>query len=70
MEFKDILFEKKDRVATITLNRPEKYNALSFNCYLEIMQAFENIEKDKEIKVVVIKSSGKAFCAGADLGDL
>jgi enoyl-CoA hydratase/carnithine racemase len=70
MEFKDIIFEKKGHVATITLNHPEKYNALSFNCYKELMQAFEDIEKDREVKVVVIKARGKAFCAGADLSDL
>lgn len=70
MEFKDIIFEKKDRVATITLNRPEKYNALSFNCYKELIQAFDDIEKDRDVKVVVIKARGKAFCAGADLSDL
>lgn len=70
MEFKDIIFEKKDRVATITLNRPDKYNALSFNCYRELIQAFDDIEKDREVKIVVIKARGKAFCAGADLSDL
>lgn len=70
MEFKDIVYEKDDRVATITLNRPEKYNALSFNCYRELIQAFDDIEQDRNVKVVVIKARGKAFCAGADLSDL
>lgn len=70
MEFQDILFEKKDGVATITLNRPEALNALSFNAYRELILAFGEIEGDREVAVVVIKSTGKFFCAGADLKDL
>ncbi len=62
--------EVKDRVGYITLNRPEKRNALSYEMVSEIKLAFMNAEADKECKVIVIKGSGEAFCAGADLAYL
>ncbi len=63
-------YEVKDRVGYITLNRPEKRNALSYEMVSEIKLAFMNAEADKECKVIVIKGSGEAFCAGADLAYL
>jgi methylglutaconyl-CoA hydratase len=57
-------------VGYITLNRPEKRNALSYEMVSEIKLAFMNAEADKECKVIVIKGSGEAFCAGADLAYL
>jgi methylglutaconyl-CoA hydratase len=65
-----VQYEVKDRVGYITLNRPEKRNALSYEMVSEIKLAFMNAEADKECKVVVIKGSGEAFCAGADLAYL
>lgn len=67
MEFKNIIFEKKDGVARITLNRPETLNALSPDLLSEIEAAFADIERDEGIKAVVIAAKGRAFCAGADL---
>lgn len=65
-----VLYEVKDRVGYITLNRPEKRNALNFDFVNEIKSAFANAENDASCKVIVIRSNGEAFCAGADLGYL
>jgi methylglutaconyl-CoA hydratase len=65
-----VLYEVKERVGYITLNRPEKRNALSYQLVSEIKLAFMNAENDNDCKVIVIKGSGEAFCAGADLAYL
>lgn len=70
MEFGDIIFEKKEGVAKITLNRAEKFNALDRKTCGEILSAFEDIEQDAAVKVVVIAANGKAFCTGADIEEL
>jgi E-phenylitaconyl-CoA hydratase len=63
-----IIFERRGPVATITLNRPEKMNALDPATYEEITQAFADIERDREILAGVITGAGdRAFTAGADL---
>lgn len=60
----------KDRVGYITLNRPEKRNALSHELVSELILAFDQAEKDASAKVLVLKANGEAFCAGADLAYL
>jgi enoyl-CoA hydratase/carnithine racemase len=54
-------------VATLTLNRPKQYNALSEELLTELQSVLEQIEKDQSVRVVVIAGSGPAFCAGHDL---
>lgn len=67
MEFKEILFEKKDGVATITINRPEKYNACTPITVSEIHQALTDCWVDSSVGVVVLTGAGdKAFCTGGD----
>ena len=56
-----------DRVGYITLNRPEKRNALNPSMVKELGKAFSDLEKEDEAKVIVLRAAGKAFCAGADL---
>jgi methylglutaconyl-CoA hydratase len=68
MEF--ITLEIENRIATITLNRPEKRNALNTFVVSELLDAFQKIETDESAKVVVLKANGEAFCAGADLSYL
>ncbi len=63
-------YELVNRVGYITLNRPEKRNALSFEFVHEIKHILSTAIDDDNCKVIVIKSSGEAFCAGADLGYL
>lgn len=65
-----VLYEVKDRIGYITLNRPEKRNALSFEFVQQIKDAFVVAERDESCKVIVLKANGEAFCAGADLAYL
>jgi enoyl-CoA hydratase len=58
----------KENIAKITLNRPDKFNALSYDLLKELSAAFDKAEADPEIRAVVITGSGKAFSSGADLG--
>ena len=67
---KYILFEVKNRIAFITLNRPDKRNALNSELVGELKQAFSIASAEKEAKVIVLKANGSAFCAGADLAYL
>jgi enoyl-CoA hydratase len=67
MEFETILYETGDRIATITLNRPEKLNALSVTLQTELVAALKAAEADAAVRVVVIRGAGRAFCAGYDL---
>lgn len=65
MEF--IQYEVDSRIGYITLNRPDKRNALSYDVVTELKDAFRQAEADDQVKVVVLRANGKAFCAGADL---
>jgi enoyl-CoA hydratase len=68
MEFKNIIYEKSEGIATITLNRPEALNAFSKEVVEEIIRALEDVKTDENVRVVVLTGSGeKAFSAGADI---
>ncbi|MSQ59271.1 MAG: enoyl-CoA hydratase, partial [Betaproteobacteria bacterium] len=62
-----LLRQDQDGVATLTLNRPNQYNALSEEMLGELQMALESIEQDTSVRVVVIAGNGPAFCAGHDL---
>lgn len=71
MSYETILYEKTGRIIRITLNRPDKANALSGQMLEELFAAFTAADDDKEACVVVLRGAGdKAFCAGADLGSM
>jgi 2-(1,2-epoxy-1,2-dihydrophenyl)acetyl-CoA isomerase len=70
MEREQVLYEKSDGVATITLNRPDKLNAFAGNMREELLDAVESAAIDGEVKVVVITGAGKGFCAGGDVSEL
>jgi len=70
LEFKQILYEKKEGIAWVTLNRPEVLNALNRATWSELAQAMDLADEDKEVRVVVITGAGRAFCAGDDINDL
>ncbi len=59
-----------DRIGFITLNRPDKRNALGFEMVTELKAAFAKAESDAHVKVIVLKANGQSFCAGADLAYL
>jgi enoyl-CoA hydratase/carnithine racemase len=67
----ELLLEKEDRIAWLTLNRPERGNALNASLMRRLHQALEELDWDNEVRVVVIRGAGeKAFCVGADLNEL
>jgi enoyl-CoA hydratase/carnithine racemase len=67
MEYKDIEVIREDRIAFITLNRPEVLNALSETMKAELIHALKETEDDDAVRVVILTGRGRAFCAGADL---
>jgi enoyl-CoA hydratase/carnithine racemase len=67
MGFKTILYHKADGVGTITLNRPEKLNAINFEMLEEMWSALQEIVVDQEVRVVLLTGEGRYFAAGADL---
>jgi len=67
MSYNCILFEKKEAVATITLNRPDVFNAFNDEQSFELQDALKAAKKDSEIRVLVLTGAGKAFCSGQDL---
>lgn len=68
MEFETILLEKKDQIATIWFNRPDKMNAASPTVFSDLDAALTDIERDDDIRVVILTGKGEAFSAGADVG--
>lgn len=70
MSYKNILITKEGTIATITINRPEKLNALNRNTIQELHQAFEALEQNLDTRAIILTGSGqKAFVAGADIAE-
>jgi enoyl-CoA hydratase/carnithine racemase len=67
-DFKDLLYEVRDRVAIITLNRPELLNAARIETHGEMLAALDLADRDHRVATVVVTGRGRAFCAGTDLG--
>src|SRR5437879_2242032 len=67
---KSFLYDKKDGIATITLNRPERLNAITFEVYHELTDFFASLHDEKDVRVVVITGAGRAFCSGGDVRDI
>jgi 2-(1,2-epoxy-1,2-dihydrophenyl)acetyl-CoA isomerase len=67
MNYEDIIFEVEDRVATITLNRPDAMNATTDRLYGELQDLIPRIANDPDIACVILTGAGRGFCAGADL---
>jgi enoyl-CoA hydratase/carnithine racemase len=63
----DFLYEVENGVATITLNRPDALNALTFEIYAQLRDLMVELRRDDSVKVVIITGEGKAFCAGGDV---
>jgi enoyl-CoA hydratase/carnithine racemase len=66
--YTDISYAVADGVATITLNRPDTLNALTATMYQELIAAFDQVDADDDVRVVVVTGAGRGFCAGADIG--
>jgi enoyl-CoA hydratase len=69
MNFGTVLYESNERVATITLNRPERFNAISETMPEDIATAFAHADQDDSVHVVVLTGAGRGFCGGYDLKD-
>jgi enoyl-CoA hydratase/carnithine racemase len=67
MQNQETLYQAADRVATITLNRPDKLNAWTAVMEAEVRTAMEEAEEDKNVRVIVLTGAGRGFCAGADM---
>jgi enoyl-CoA hydratase/carnithine racemase len=67
---KSFLYEQRDGIATITLNRPERLNAITFEVYRELTDLVAALRDEKEVRVVVITGAGRAFCSGGDVRDI
>ena len=70
IEPKSFLYEVRDGVAWITLNRPERLNALTFEVYRELTDLFAALETEREVRAVVVTGAGRAFCSGGDVRDI
>jgi enoyl-CoA hydratase len=69
--YETLIYEKKDNIGVLTINRPEKLNALSNELMGELAQFLDDIENDEELRILVITGAGeKAFVAGADIQEL
>lgn len=68
MDYQHIEYSVKDKVLTITLNRPDRMNAFTTTMAHELVDAYQNAGNDDNVRAIVVTGSGKAFCAGADLG--
>jgi len=69
MTYDEIRYDVSDRVATITLDRPERLNAFTHKMMAELIDAFDRIDADDEVRAVVVTGEGRGFCAGAELSD-
>jgi enoyl-CoA hydratase/carnithine racemase len=67
MAFSEIKYDVADKIATITLNRPEKLNAFTGVMMAELIEAFGKADADDDVRVVIVTGAGRGFCAGADL---
>ena len=70
MDFETILYDVEDRIATITLNRPAQLNALSPTMISELRHAYDAAEADENVWILLITGNGRAFCTGADVGEI
>lgn len=68
-DFQHIAYDVRDRVATVTLNRPDRLNAFTGTMMRELIEAFDRTDADDDVRAVVVTGAGRGFCAGADLSE-
>ena len=66
--FSEIRYDVEDGVCTVTLNRPDRLNAVTATMLRELGEAWDRADADDAVRVVIVTGAGRAFCAGADLG--
>src|SRR5215472_1707707 len=70
MEFQTIRYEVDDRIATITLHRPDQLNAVNPLMVRELRSAYAAVESDEAVWMAIVTGAGRAFCAGADVSEI
>lgn len=70
MDYKKLIIEKQENICIVKINHPEALNALNIQILTELGQAFDEIEADKDIDVVVLTGEGRSFVAGADIAEM
>lgn len=70
MELKNVLYEKKEQIAYVTINRPETLNALNCDVLNELIYLMKNANADSEVRVVILTGAGRSFVAGADISQM
>jgi enoyl-CoA hydratase len=70
VNYENILVEKDGAIGTITLNRPQQLNALSYGLVRELALAMENLDQDSEVRVIIVTGGEKVFAAGADIKEM
>ena len=69
INFETVKYEKKDMIVIITLNRPDRLNAINLQMNRDLVDALETAKNDENVRSIVITGAGRAFCAGADVGE-
>jgi len=69
-KYETILFDTEEQIAVVTLNRPQRRNALSLELMTELIDCLEDIGRDRSLRVVLLRAAGKVFCSGHDLGEM
>ena len=67
MDYRTILYHVKDRILTLTLNRPDKLNSFTIEMSHELIHAYQRASEDDSVSVIIVTGAGRAFCAGMDL---
>jgi enoyl-CoA hydratase/carnithine racemase len=67
MAYEQLLYEVRDRILTITLNRPDRLNAFTPQMRQELIDAFDRADGDDDVRAIIVTGAGRSFCAGADL---
>src|SRR5438105_1514822 len=70
IETKSFRYEERDRVGIITLSRPERLNALTFEIYRELTDTFRALQNRREVGSIIITGEGRGFCSGGDVKDI
>lgn len=67
MAYRDLLYEVSDNIATVTLNRPDRLNAISAGMLASFSEAFREADHDRNVRVIILTGAGRGFCSGLDL---
>jgi enoyl-CoA hydratase/carnithine racemase len=70
MEYRDLLYTTDGHIATITLNRPDRLNAISLAMLVSLSAALRQADADPEVRVIILTGAGRGFCSGLDLKDM